>query len=133
LASGTAEFQIDAGAKYLAQQFERFKDWPKAVAAYHSGHPTVGDWLNGSGPNFESEERRGAGYVQWDDTSKDDKGKKLPSKWRLIQPDPANPKVAARIATDARNWNELKEYLPYIFMGDPNRYDSGNASVPKPQ
>ena len=131
LANGTAEFQIDAGAKYLAQQFAQAKNWPTAVAACHSGYGTVADWLNGSGPNFETDEQRREGYVHWDDESKDSKGKKLPSQWRLLQPNPANPKVAAQIATDVGNWNELKMYLPYMFLGDPNRYDSGNASTRK--
>jgi hypothetical protein len=131
LANGTAEFQIDAGAKYLAQQFAQAKNWPIAVAAYQSGYGTVADWLNGSGPNFETEEQRREGYVQWDDKSKDRKGKKVPSQWRLIQPDPSNPKVATQITTDVSNWSKLKKYLPYMFLGDPNRYDSGNADAPK--
>jgi hypothetical protein len=129
LANGTAEFQINAGAKYLAQQFDRFQDWPKAAAAYHSGYPTLGDWLNGSGPNFEDEEQRKAAFVKWDDDIRDGKGKKLPSRWRLIQPDSADPKIAE----DLDHWKELKEYLPYIFMGDPKRYDPGNITVPKRQ
>ncbi len=38
---------IDAGAAYLAQQYRRFSNWPKAVAAYNAGGGRVEGWLQG--------------------------------------------------------------------------------------
>ena len=38
---------IDAGAAYLAQQYRRFSNWPKAVAAYNAGGGKVEGWLQG--------------------------------------------------------------------------------------
>jgi soluble lytic murein transglycosylase-like protein len=129
LAAGTAGFQINAGAKYLAQQFDRFKDWPTAVAAYHSGYPTVGDWKNGSGPNFESEDQRRADYVIWHRPNEKDKnGNPLQGRWALVHENESD-----RQKRDVNNWKELKDYLPYIFLGDPKRYDVAPSNVPKRQ
>jgi soluble lytic murein transglycosylase-like protein len=38
---------IDAGAAYLALQYRRFSNWPKAVAAYNAGGGRVEGWLQG--------------------------------------------------------------------------------------
>lgn len=87
LVNGTAESQIEAGAKYLSQQYKRFGSWPKAVAAYHSGYPAMANWFGGRGPDYQ--------------------------------------------VTKSASWRELERYLPYVFMGDPERYDSGYEHVPE--
>lgn len=48
-----AEAQINAGAAYLAKNYKIFKDWPKAVAGYHSGYYLMTRWFNGSSINYD--------------------------------------------------------------------------------
>jgi len=45
---------IDAGAAYLAQQYRRFRNWPKAVAAYNAGGGAVEGWLAGIGRDWSA-------------------------------------------------------------------------------
>jgi hypothetical protein len=39
---------IDAGARYLQQQYKRFGSWPLALAAYNAGPGAVEDYKNGT-------------------------------------------------------------------------------------
>ena len=129
LAAGTAKFQINAGAKYLAQQYSRFKDWPAAVAAYHSGYRTMDEWLHGSGPNFENERERRSDYVvSYRPQDKD--GNRLTGRWGLVRENMSDPKVVKQIKDDLDHWQELKGYLPYIFLGNPRRYDRATGTAP---
>ncbi len=91
-----AAAQIDAGAAYLALQYREFRDWPKAVAAYHSGFRRMNDWLAGRGPNFEDIRDR------------------MKTEHR----------TEASARAQSNQWLEMQQYLPYIFLGDPHRYDS---------
>lgn len=103
------ERQIDAGAKYLAQQYKQFGNWPQAVAAYHSGPGRMSDWFAGRGRDFDSVAGRMATYVPEGTTA----AKKE-----------SNRQDAARNAGNrVEEWRELRSYLPYIFLGDPQRYD----------
>jgi soluble lytic murein transglycosylase-like protein len=49
---------IDAGAAYLAQQFNRFRDWPKASAAYNAGAGNIDGWLSGFNKPEPSQETK---------------------------------------------------------------------------
>jgi hypothetical protein len=106
--SATAAAQIDAGAAYLAQQYRRFGDWPRAVAAYHFGFPRIGDWSAGRGPNYdkikERTENESAGFPDAKLANREAEAK-------------------TRAIKELGQWQELQGYLPYIFLGDPNRYD----------
>jgi hypothetical protein len=90
-------FPPGAGARYLAQQYRRFGDWPKAVAAYHSGPSQMSKWWAGEGANYNDFTD---GYG----------------------PLPAN--AVSRLKSQ---WSELRNYLPYMFLGKRDRYDSSGG------
>src|SRR5262245_39915319 len=103
-----AAAQIDAGAAYLAQQYRRFGDWPRAVAAYHFGYPRIEAWLAGKGPTYENITQR-VNEESWKASGNTVKAKE---------------KEAEKTAKQEMNqWAELQAYLPYIFLNDPSRYD----------
>jgi len=95
-----AATQIDAGAAYLARQFDQFHDWPKAVASYHFGGPRLQTWLAGKGPDYQYTSQRIAMEI--------DKENKPPK---------------TKIDAELNQWRELEGYLPHIFIGDPERYN----------
>ncbi len=103
------EKQIDAGAKYLAQKYAEFRDWSKAVAAYHSGAEQMREWLSGHGRDFDSATQRIASFASSD-----------PNRAKREIQRREEPK---RARSAIQRWRELEGYLPYIFLGNPNRYD----------
>jgi hypothetical protein len=103
-----AAAQIDAGAAYLARQYRRFGDWPRAVAAYHFGANRIEAWLAGRGITYDNIKRRTEGE------SASFPGAKLKDREKAAE------KGARR---EFGQWWELQGYLPYIFLGDPSRYD----------
>jgi soluble lytic murein transglycosylase-like protein len=48
------EASINAGAAYLAQHYRRFKNWPKATAAYNAGPNYLDGWLGGVSPDWST-------------------------------------------------------------------------------
>jgi Transglycosylase SLT domain len=113
-----AAAQIDAGAAYLAQQHRRFGDWPRAVAAYHFGFPRIEAWLAGKAPTYENTTQRK------NEESADFRGKT--EKARKGQKEGVEDREAEaekRAKNQMDQWAELQAYLPYIFLGDPSRYD----------
>jgi soluble lytic murein transglycosylase-like protein len=113
-----AAAQIDAGAAYLAQQYRTFGSWPKAVAAYQFGPGRVADWLSGKAPTYENIEQRKISESA-DYRGKTEAAKKGKPEYQEDREDAAE-KNALR---DLAQWKELQDYLPYMFLGDPNKYD----------
>jgi soluble lytic murein transglycosylase-like protein len=107
--AGNAKVQIEVGAYYLAEQYKRFADWPKAVAAYHFGAERVEAYLAGRGRDYESVASRLATYRSNETTA--DK----------IAEDMS--KAPGRAKAQIDQWFELENYLPYVFLGDPKRYE----------
>jgi len=101
----SAETQINAGAAYLAKQYAVFRDWPKAVAAYHHGRRAIEEWSNGVGPGYHNKEEREKPYIDYS------------GNLRVLTPQ--------EIAKDRNlaRWEELQKELPYVFVGDAHRYD----------
>jgi len=104
----SAETQINAGAAYLAKQYAWFRNWPQAVAAYHSGLPSIDRWLAGVGPGYHSDDERKKQYVDY--------GGNL----RVSTPADMATKRDKDIMAQ---WAELRAELPYVFLGNANRYD----------
>ena len=112
------ETQINVGAAYLAKQYRFFQDWPKAAGAYHSGATRLSNWLKGYEADFESIPQRIAA----------DSRKRLTTG---VPPRPVSDEVdkqvrQKRAKDEIDQWKELKGYFPYIFLGDPTRYDGPN-------
>jgi hypothetical protein len=64
-AKASPEAQINAGAAYLAQQYKAFRNWPKAVAAYHHGAGAMGWWFSGRGPRLEAVDHPAGDRDKW--------------------------------------------------------------------
>ncbi|MBV8410653.1 MAG: transglycosylase SLT domain-containing protein [Alphaproteobacteria bacterium] len=113
-----AAAQIDAGAAYLAQQYRTFGYWPMAVAAYQFGPGRVANWLSGSGPTYENIEQRAQSE------SANYRGKTdAPKERRKEEQEDREKKAREKALDELKQWEELQAYLPYMFLGDPNKYD----------
>lgn len=113
-----AAAQIDAAAAYLAMLYRRFGDWPRTVAAYQFGYPRIEAWSAGKGPPYESIVQRKteeSAYFRGK-TEKAKKGQEETVKDREAE-------VEKQAKPQMDQWAELKAYLPYIFLGNPSRYD----------
>lgn len=106
-AEASAAAQIDAGAAYLASQYRRFGDWPRAVAGYHFGAGRLESWLAGKGLGFDNIKTRTEG-----------ESASFPGK-TLAEREAAAEKNAKK---ELNQWLELQGYLLYVFLGDPGRY-----------
>ena len=109
--NASAEAQINAGAAYLAKQYGTFRNWPQAVAAYHNGRKFIEDWAAGAGPDYHSKEEIRKPYVGY--------GGDL----RVL----TTPKDIADSKNIMQHWDELRGELPYVFLGNANRYDKSRV------
>jgi soluble lytic murein transglycosylase-like protein len=107
----SAETQINAGAAYLAKQYGTFRNWPHAVAAYHNGRKSIEDWVAGAGPGYESEDEVRKPYVSYS------------GDLRVL----TSPEEIANSRNVMGQWEELRKQLPYIFLGNANRYDKAKT------
>jgi soluble lytic murein transglycosylase-like protein len=106
--------QIEAGAGYLALLRRQYGDWPKAVAAYHFGRTRFGQWLVGKTPDFEAPlQRKAHEGLLWLEEKKNRTGaesQQLQDRFEALK-------------TDLNQFQEMTRHLPYVFLGDPRRYD----------
>jgi hypothetical protein len=112
-----AAAQIDAGAAYLARQYRMFGDWPRAVAAYNFGAGNVENWLAGKAPTYDNIAQRRR------EESAAFRGKTGKPKDKETVED-REKKSEERAREQLGQWAQLQAYLPYIFLGDPARYDN---------
>jgi soluble lytic murein transglycosylase-like protein len=104
--------QIEAAAAYLALLRRQYGDWPKAVAAYHFGRTRFGEWLAGKSPDFEAPSQRKANEGLWRLEESREKGERDKFAERDRQ-----------LKGDVDQFQEMIRHLPYVFLGDPRRYD----------
>jgi len=112
-----AAAQIDAGAAYLARQYRRFGDWPRAVAAYNLGAGNVESWLAGMAPTYDNIAQRR------EEETAAFRGRTGKPKDKETVEDRAK-KSEERAREQLGQWAQLQAYLPYIFLGDPAKYDN---------
>jgi hypothetical protein len=112
-----AAAQIDAGAAYLARQYRRFGDWPRAVAAYNFGAGNIESWLAGKAPTYDNITQRS------EEESAAFRGRTgKPNDKETVED--REKKSEERAREQLGQWAQLQAYLPYIFLGDPARYDN---------
>lgn len=88
------EYQADAGARYLAQMYQRYGDWKTALQAYHDGPGNVDKMLRGEyQPGPEGRQYVDDRFSQWtNDPATNNEVTQMGTSAKInMQEDPSNP------------------------------------------